>query len=262
MARVAIITGANSGIGAATAEYFAGEKWRVAMIARNEQALEETAKHIKTRYPNAELLLFSADVSSPNGMQAAADNVIKSWQRIDFLFANAGINGVWAPIEEISLEEWNKTIGTNLTGTYLSAKAVVPHMKKQNSGSIVFCASINGTRTFLNPGTSAYCSSKAGQVALMKVLALELAKHNIRVNAICPGAIRSQINEKTLKRHIEEAEEQVEYPGKEWPVPLTHGKPGEPIECAKAVWFLASDQSAHISGTELFVDGAESLFGR
>src|SRR5205085_3308264 len=120
------------------------------------------------------------------------------------VFANAGVNGVWAPIEELSVEDWRSTIAINLTGTFLTIKFAAPHMRR-SGGSIVVCASVNGTRIFSNSGASAYATSKAGQVALTKMLAVELARSRIRLNVICPGAIDTEIDQNTEPRDVEQA---------------------------------------------------------
>jgi NAD(P)-dependent dehydrogenase (short-subunit alcohol dehydrogenase family) len=110
---------------------------------------------------------------------------------------------------------------------------------------------------FSNSGASAYATSKAGQVALTQMLALELAQHRIRVNVICPGMIETPIHEKTTKRDLEETQEPVEFP--EGSIPLTDGKPGTADQVAELVLFLASDRSSHITGTPIWIDGAQSL---
>jgi NAD(P)-dependent dehydrogenase (short-subunit alcohol dehydrogenase family) len=121
-------------------------------------------------------------------MAALFARIAETFGRLDVLFANAGINGVWAPIEELRPAEWDKTIAVNLRGTYLTIHHAVPLMKARG-GSILITSSINGTRTFTSAGASAYATSKAAQLALGQMLALELARHRIRVNIICPGAI-------------------------------------------------------------------------
>jgi NAD(P)-dependent dehydrogenase (short-subunit alcohol dehydrogenase family) len=132
----------------------------------------------------------------------------------------------------------------------------VPHLKKQG-GSVIITSSVNGTRIFSNTGATAYSCSKAAQVAFAKMTALELAKDRIRVNVICPGAIESEIDENTEKRDVEKVKEPVEFP--EGKIPLTDGKPGKGEDVAQLVLFLASDASKHISGSEVWIDGAESL---
>ena len=180
----------------------------------------------------------------------------RSFGRLDFVFANAGVNGVWAPIEELKPKEWDDTIRINLRGTYLTAHHAVPLMK-QKGGSIVITSSINGTRTFTTAGASAYSTTKAGQLALGQMLALELAKHRIRVNIICPGAIESEIGDNTKKRDTAAAKVPAEFP--EGTVPLTGGKPGKAEDVAQLVLFLASDASGHITGTPIWIDGGQSL---
>ena len=197
-----------------------------------------------------------ADISQPEQMQQATQQIVDRWGRLDIVFANAGINGVWAPIEELTPDEWDKTLNINLKGTFLTVKYAVPYLKKQG-GSVIVTSSVNGTRIFSNTGATAYSCSKAAQVAFTKMVALELAKHRIRVNVICPGAIETDINESTEQRNLEQIREPVEFP--EGKIPLTDGKPGTSEQVAQLVLFLASDASSHISGTEIWIDGAESL---
>jgi NAD(P)-dependent dehydrogenase (short-subunit alcohol dehydrogenase family) len=171
------------------------------------------------------------------------------------VFANAGINGVWAPIEELTPEEWDRTLGINLKGTFLTVKYAVPYLKRRG-GSVIITASVNGTRIFSNTGATAYSCSKAGQVAFTKMVALELAPHKVRVNVICPGAIETEIDENTEKRDLERVKIPVEYPKGSQPLA---GKPGTSEQVARLVLFLASDDSDHITGTEMWIDGGESL---
>jgi NAD(P)-dependent dehydrogenase (short-subunit alcohol dehydrogenase family) len=144
----------------------------------------------------------------------------------------------------------------NLKGTFLTVKYGVPYLKKQG-GSVIITSSVNGTRIFSNTGATAYSCSKAAQVAFTKMVALELAKHRVRVNVICPGAIKTDISENTEQRDLEHIREPVEFP--EGKIPLTDGKPGTSEQVAQLVLFLASDASSHISGTEIWIDGTESL---
>ena len=185
------------------------------------------------------------------------ERLVQEYGRLDIVFANAGINGVWAPIDELTPEEWDRTININLRGTYLTLHHAVPHLKKAGGGSVLVTASINGTRVFSNAGATAYSCTKAAQVAMVQMLALELAKHRIRVNAICPGLIDTDIQDNTQSRNTGKAEEPAEYPdGK---VPLSRGKAGSSADVAELALFLASDRSKHITGTPVWIDGAESL---
>ena len=252
--KVALITGAGSGIGEATTRLFAEEGARVAALGRSEDELLKVVASI--RQTGGEVLHVLADVSRPEGMRQAVEQVVAAYGRLDVVFANAGINGVWAPIEELEPDEWDRTLAINLKGTFLTVKYAVPHLKR-HGGSVIVNSSVNGTRTFSNTGASAYASSKAAQVAFTKMAALELAKHRIRVNVVCPGAISTEIEENTEKRNIEAEKEPVEFPAGR--IPLTDGRPGTARQVAQLVLFLASDASSHITGTEVWIDGAESL---
>ncbi len=227
---------------------------KIAALDHSEENVRETVSAIRVQGGAA--ITLAADISDAAAIQAAYDRVGREWGRLDVVFANAGINGVWAPIDELQDDEWTKTLTVNLTGTFLTVKYALP-LLKQNGGSIIVTSSVNGTRIFSNAGASAYSTSKAGQVAFTKMAALELAKHRIRVNVICPGAIETAIEDSTEKRHVERAQEPVEFP--EGAIPLTDGAPGKADEVADLVLFLASDASSHISGTEIWIDGASSL---
>lgn len=132
----------------------------------------------------------------------------------------------------------------------------MPYLKKQG-GSIIITSSVNGTRIFSSTGATAYSCSKVAQFAFTKMVALELAKHRIRINAICPGAIETDISDSTEQRNLAQIREPVEFP--EGKIPLTDGKSGTSEQVAQLLLFLASDASSHISGTEIWIDGTESL---
>ncbi|MBI5668547.1 MAG: SDR family oxidoreductase [Chloroflexi bacterium] len=251
--RVALVTGAGSGIGAAAAHALAHEGAKVAALGRTEDELRQTVEAINRN--GGEAISVIADVSQPNAMQQAVEQVINRWGRLDIVLANAGINGKWAPLEDLTPDDWDKTLNVNLKGTFLTVKYAVPHLKRQG-GSVIITSSINGTRVFSNTGASAYSTSKAGQVAFAKMVALELAPHHVRVNVICPGAIKTNIDQSTEKVNVEKVA-RVEFP--EGEVPLTEGQPGTAEQVAQLIVFLASDDSSHITGTEIWIDGGESL---
>ena len=252
--RVAIVTGAGSGIGRAAALLLAREGARVGALDADGEDLGRVVAEIGAAGGVA--LALVADVSDAAQVRGAVERVASEWGRVDVVFANAGVNGVWAPLEELEPEEWDSTLAVNLRGTYLTVKYAAPYLKRRG-GSVVITSSVNGTRMFSNTGATAYACSKAGQVAFAKMVALELAGHRVRVNVVCPGAIETNIEENTEKRELEEVRAPVEFP--EGKVPLTHGRPGSAEQVAQLVLFLASDASGHISGTEVFIDGAQSL---
>jgi NAD(P)-dependent dehydrogenase (short-subunit alcohol dehydrogenase family) len=256
--KVALITGASSGIGEGTAKRFAREGAKIAILdvdaAAGERVMNQVEKLARRRGIDA--AFFKCDVSQPTEVKLAIEETVKLFGRLDVVFANAGINGVWAPIEELQPDEWDRTQAINLKGTYLTVHYAIPHLRQAGGGSVIICSSVNGTRTFSTVGASAYSTSKAGQIAFMKMAALELARQNIRVNAVCPGAIHTKIDERTVKRDTEEID---------IPLILPEGNPalnegqGNPDDVADAVLFLASDLSRHVNGVEIYVDGGASL---
>ena len=252
--KVALVTGAGSGIGEAAAKKLAAAGAKVAALGRTDDELTGVVKEMRAQ--GGQAIPVVADISDARAMEQACLRVEKEWGRLDIVFANAGINGVWAPIEELTPEEWNRTIGINLSGTFYTIKYAAPLLKRQG-GSVIVTASVNGTRIFSNTGATAYSTSKAGQVAITKMLALEFASHKVRVNVICPGAIETNIDENTEQRDLEKVRIPVEFPASNQP--LTGGKPGHADQVADLVLFLASDMSSHITGTEIWIDGAESL---
>jgi NAD(P)-dependent dehydrogenase (short-subunit alcohol dehydrogenase family) len=251
--RVALVTGAGTGIGAATATSLAQAGADVVLASRTADEIEEVAATIE--HLGRRALAVPADIADERDAKALFATIKRRFKRLDIVVANAGINGVWAPIDELKPKEWDETIRVNLRGTYLTLHHAVQLMGK--GGAIVITASINGTRTFTSAGASAYSTTKAGQLALGQMLALELAPRGIRVNVVCPGAITTEISDNTKKR----ATARVKIPAKysKGTVPLTGGDPGTAQEVADLIVFLASDKSRHISGTPVWIDGAQSL---
>ncbi|TWT53816.1 Glucose 1-dehydrogenase 4 [Rubripirellula amarantea] len=253
--RVVMVTGGSEGIGAGIAKGIATCGGKVLIVSRDEEEMQSVVDDIKS--DGGEASWARADVTQSDQVAAAVQTAIERYGRIDGLVANAGINGTWAPVDEITPEEWRKTIDVNLTGTFLAVHHCVPHLRKGGGGSIVIMASINGTRTFSNEGASAYASSKAGQFAFAKMLALELAPSRIRVNVICPGAIESNIHDKTKRKHLERIETPAIFP--DGTIPLTGGEFGSPEQVANLATFLMSDFASHITGTPVWIDGGQSL---
>jgi NAD(P)-dependent dehydrogenase (short-subunit alcohol dehydrogenase family) len=251
--KVALVTGAGSGIGKAAALLLGREGVRVGVLSRSADELAATVDEIVRA--GGEAFALEADIADAAAMRQAVAQIADRWGRLDIVFANAGINGVWAPLDELDPEEWQKTISINLTGTFLTLKYAAPLLKRQG-GAIVITSSVNGTRIFSNTGATAYSCTKAAQVAMAKMLALELAPHKVRVNVICPGAIDTNIDESTDKQGVEEAKIPVEYPEGQYPL---RGQPGTSEQVAQLVLFLVSAAADHITGAQIFIDGAESL---
>jgi NAD(P)-dependent dehydrogenase (short-subunit alcohol dehydrogenase family) len=252
---VALVTGAGSGIGKACAMSLATEGYKIGVLGHTQEEIAQTVGDISGRGGEATALL--ADISDEAQMAQAVADLVQLYGRLDVVVANAGINGVWAPIDDLKLEEWNKTISINLTGTYLTIHTTVPHLKKAGGGSIIVVSSINGTRTFTTPGATAYTATKAGQVAMVQQLALELARHHIRINAVCPGEIETNIDANTSLRHEDQTAIPVIWP--QGQVPISGGQPGRSQDVADVVTFLASSKARHITGSPIWVDGGQGL---
>lgn len=252
--KVALVTGAGSGIGRASALALAKAGATVVALGHKLANAQEVLDQIER--DGGAGLAFEGDVADETGMGDVVGRVEREYGRLDVVLANAGINGVWAPLEELTVEDWRKTIDVNLTGTFITVKRATPLLKRQG-GSVIITSSINGTRTFSNTGASAYSSSKAGQVAFAKMIAVELAPAKVRVNVICPGAIDTEIDDNTEERDTDQAGVPVQFP--EGSIPLTGSTPGSSEQVADLVLFLASDAASHITGTEVWIDGGQSL---
>ncbi|UFU07077.1 SDR family oxidoreductase [Ruania halotolerans] len=250
--KVALVTGAGSGIGAASARLLAARGAKVALVGRTESELEEVAEAI--RDAGGVAISAVADVSDSGATEAAVQVAIDEFGGLDVVVANAGVNGTWAGIDDLSVEDFRSTLDINLVGTFVTIKHAVPHLRR--GASIVVVSSVNGSRIFSNSGASAYSASKAGQIALTKMLAVELGPRGIRANVICPGAIDTEIDDNTDQKN-QDVLIPVEFP--DGPIPLTGNTPGTSRQVADLVAFLASDAASHISGTEVWIDGAQSL---
>lgn len=253
--KVVLVTGAGSGIGRAAALAFARYGASVGVLGRTGEAVEAVAAQIRTLGGSA--LALVADVADEDGMRAAVTALADAFGRLDIVVANAGINGVWAPIDDLAPGEWDETVAVNLRGTYLTLHIAVPYLRKAERGAIVVVSSINGTRTFTTPGATAYAATKAAQVAMVQQLALELGKAGIRVNAVCPGAVDTDIGDNTQQRGAGRAGIPVEWP--EGDIPVTQGMPGKADDVADAILFLASSKARHITGIPLWIDGGQGL---
>jgi len=252
--KVALVTGGGSGIGQAACEAFARAGASVAVVDRREEPAHAVAEGIAGEGGTA--LPLAADVGDEAAIAAAVEQTVARFGGLHVVFANAGINGMQTPIEEMTLDEWHATIDTNLTGTFLTVKHAIPHLRAAGGGSIIITSSINGTRFFSLPGYSCYSTSKAGQVAFAKMAAIELARWDIRVNVILPGGVQTNIQERTYRRNTEKVTYDITMPDR---YPPLRGHTAAASEVADLVLFLASEASKHITGAEIVIDGAQSL---
>ena len=243
--KVALITGAGSGIGLAIALRFATEGADIAVNDIDLKSAEKTAGAVKKSGRRA--IAVQADVAEENQVNAMVDRVISELGGVHILVNNAGLSSGGPAIEE-SLKDWDRMVAIVLRGTYLCSRRVAQWMVKNNGGKIVNISSNAGLRG--GPNMSAYAAAKAGVMSLTRTLALEWAGYNIYVNCIAPGLINTPMTQRTLvKRFTPE-----QLTGR---VPL--GRMAEPDEVAKPALFLASDDASYITGVTLSVDGGSLL---
>jgi NAD(P)-dependent dehydrogenase (short-subunit alcohol dehydrogenase family) len=242
--KVAVITGAASGMGRATAMRFAGEGAAIVIADLNQDGGEGTVRECKENGGRA--VFQKTDVSAETEIKAMVARAIKEFGRLDIIYNNAGIGGAVGPLEQISVEDWDRSQAVLLRGVFLGIKHSVPEMRKVGGGSIISTASIAGIRGFA--GLHAYCAAKAGVVNLTRSASLEFAKDKIRVNCICPGGINTPIlhrNQPGVKEAMEE------WLAKGQPIP----RAGHPEDIAATALFLASDDSEFVTGQAIVVDG-------
>ncbi len=241
--KVALVTGGSFGIGQATAIAFAKRGAKVVIADSVEDKEQGTLKQIKE--VGGEALFVKCDVSKPGDITVMIDKAFSAYGRLDYAFNNAGIEGVSALIQECTQENWERTLAINLTGIWLCMKHEIPHMLRQGKGAIVNCASVAGLIGF--PGLPAYVASKHAVVGITRTAALENAKLGIRINAVCPGVIRTaMIDRITGKDKVAE---------KQFIDMEPMGRMGEPAEVAEAVVWLCSDAASFVTGHAMPVDG-------
>jgi glucose 1-dehydrogenase len=241
--KVALVTGATSGIGKAIADLFAAEGAHVVVNYRPRPENEEKVKAQLAGY-STEGAAAPGDVAQRGDLERAVQIAVERFGRLDIAVANAGVQ-VDAPFLEATDEDWDKVINTNLRGSYLLAQIAARQFVKQGGGGrIIFNSSIHEDVPFA--GHTSYCASKGGIRMLMRNIALELAPHGILCNNIAPGAIATKINREML----EDKEQAAEALGE---IPL--GRFGEPEEVAQVAVFLASHDSSYVTGSTYYVDG-------
>lgn len=244
--RVALITGGATGIGRATALAFAREGAKVVVADVSTRESEETVRLI--RDAGGEALFVRTDVSRSADWQTAVDETLKEYGRIDVLFNNAGIEGQSAPTADYTEEAFDKLISINLKGAWLGMRAVIPQMLKQKKGAIINNASILGLVGFAS--AIAYTAAKHAVIGMTKVAALEYSAQGIRINAVCPGFIKTPMVERGLAQ-MGDAEQLMAQIAQLHAV----GRMGEPEEIANVVLFLASDDASFITGAAYLADG-------
>jgi NAD(P)-dependent dehydrogenase (short-subunit alcohol dehydrogenase family) len=241
--KVALVTGGGSGIGRATAQIFAREGAKVVVSDVVAAGCEETVRLITTA--GGEAVFVKTDVSKSAEVEALVQKTVATYGQLDCAFNNAGVEGALAPTTTYSEADWDRVVAVNLKGVWLCLKFEIQQMLKQGGGAIVNTSSDAGLVGF--QGLSAYVASKHGVNGLTKTAALEYAKHNIRVNSVCPGGVRTPMLERAFKMApgMEEAAMAME------PV----GRLGKPEEIGEAVVWLCSDAASFVTGLPMAVDG-------
>jgi NAD(P)-dependent dehydrogenase (short-subunit alcohol dehydrogenase family) len=241
--KIALITGGGSGIGRATSLAFAREGAKVAVADYNTDGGQKTVAMIKDAGGDA--IFLAADVSNPRDAESIVAKTVEKYGRLDCAFNNAGIEGEFATTPECSIENWRRVISINLDGVFYCMKYEIAQMLKQGGGAIVNTSS--GAGLVGLPGAPAYVAAKHGVAGLTKAAALEFAKSNIRVNAVCPGFIRTPMVERVLDRGVFDEQRVIESE----PV----RRMGKPEEIAETVLWLCSDAASFVTGVPMPVDG-------
>lgn len=244
--KVAIITGAASGIGRGTAELFAEHGARLVLVDRDGPGLERA----RAELAGAAVEIFTGDVSRAETAERAVGLAISAFGRLDVLFNNAGIMPT-GDLREYPESTWDEVMAVNVKSMYLLTKAALPHMLAQGSGSIINTSSVMATLT--EPGYEAYTTSKSAVIGFTKAVAVSYAEQGVRCNCICPGWVDTPLNRK-LAEELGGMDKL--YPLIKAQQPL--GRMASTREVAYAVLFLASDESSAVTGSALYVDGAAS----
>ena len=240
---VALVTGGSSGIGFATCLAFAREGARVVIADISAEGGEKAERMIKEA--GGEGTFVKTDVSRAAEVEALVKRAVESYGRLDYAFNNAGIEGTMASTVDCTEENWDRTIDINLKGVWLCMKYEIPQMLRRGKGAIVNMASVAGLVG--SPNSPAYCASKGGVIQLTRTAALEYATAGIRINAVCPGAIRTPMIERVIAAQPDMREA----------LATMHpiGRMGEPEEIAEAVIWLCSPAASFVTGQALAIDG-------
>lgn len=249
--KIIIITGAGSGIGKSTAALFASEGATVIIADVQEDSGKAAVTEIEATGGNA--MFISCDVTDASSTTVMADQVVNTFGRIDVLFNNAGISGVGA-VHEVSEEVWERVLRVNVTGVFLTCKAVLPYMMKTKTGSIINMSS--GIAEIGVSERASYSASKGAVLSLTKAMQVDYAPYGIRVNALLPGTIMTPFVEGYLKTSLDPEASVAAIKRRQ-----LSGELGKPEDVARAALFLASDESGFVMGSPLYVDGG-LVFGK
>jgi NAD(P)-dependent dehydrogenase (short-subunit alcohol dehydrogenase family) len=251
--KVIIITGAAMGLGLAAAKEFASQGAHLSLIDYNEKSLDEAKSEISKEFPGSKIITAIADVSNENAVKNYVNETVKSFNRIDGLYNNAGIEGKQASITEYDINIFKKVIEINLMGVYYGLRYVIPVMQKQQYGRIVNVASVGGIRGVMNQ--MPYVASKHAVSGMTKNAALEYGRDGILTNAIAPGAILTPMVAEAFKQVNAADPKKAE---SEYAQHNPTKRLGLPHEVAKVVAFLLSPDNSYVNGQTIAIDGGES----
>lgn len=242
--KVTAITGGASGIGRAACLRIAGEGSSVAVIDIDHRGAQRVAEECVSAGGRAQA--FGADVSDEGQIESAIEQVLSHFKHLDFLVANAGIEGAMCDFGEMTATQWDRIMAVNVRGAFLTARACIRTMRAQKAGAIVFTASNYGF--VATPHTTAYCTTKGAVAALGRALAVELVPDGIRVNCVCPGNVDTPMFDRALEMQVANPAE----------VKAAAGRMAKPEEIASAIAFLLSEDASYMTGSHVIVDYGET----
>lgn len=251
--KVALVTGAGTGIGAAIAERFVADGAKICITGRRQEKLDQVAQ----RLPAGTVLRCAGDVTKLSDVRRMVETALVFTGRLDVLVNNAGIDPGGATVVDTDLQVWHRVLETNLTGPFYLMKTTIPHMVEAGGGSIINIASLGGLRCL--PGMPSYCTSKAGLIMLTKQVALDFGPDKVRCNAVCPGGTRTKMLEASLEPLAEALGTDLDGVFRRTSSMVPLRRTADPTEITGICSYLASDDSTFTTGSVFLIDGGAAI---